>query len=230
MDNHYDFFSGTNCENNIDECLADPCKNGATCVDGINNYTCACVPGYTGYQCEINIDDCASQPCMHGGQCSDGVNEYTCNCTNTGFTGINCENDIDECAVSPCQHNATCQNLINDYSCMCWSGYEGKNCSIDIQECAEEPCQNNGTCYERSNMELYREYNTLPDPVTSFFSMGFHYENASGYICNCLPGFTGKKSRYFWERGSSITHSVTKEILAQNNHATLRLDVYILTG
>ena len=164
----------------------------ATCIDGINNYTCSCLPGYTGYQCEVNIDDCASAPCLHGGQCSDGVDEYSCNCTNTGFTGSNCEIDIDECAVSPCVNNATCKNLINDYSCMCWSGYDGKNCSVDIQECAQQPCQNDGSCFERSNTSLYSDYTLLPEAVRPVFSQGFHYENASGYICNCPPGFTGE--------------------------------------
>lgn len=173
------------------------CQNGATCIDGINNYTCACVPGYTGYQCEIKIDDCASAPCLNGGQCSDGVDEYTCNCTGTGFNGDNCEIDIDECELegqNPCQNNATCQDLINDYKCNCWTGYDGKNCSVDIQECAEEPCKNNGTCYELSKQELYEDMSVLPEAVRGFFSLGFHYANASGYICNCLPGFEGKLS------------------------------------
>lgn len=33
------------------ECDSNPCENGGSCVDGINNYTCACVPGYTGDRC-----------------------------------------------------------------------------------------------------------------------------------------------------------------------------------
>ena len=33
---------------NIDECASQPCVNGATCVDGINSYTCQCSPGKKG--------------------------------------------------------------------------------------------------------------------------------------------------------------------------------------
>ena len=36
----------------IDECVSQPCQNNATCIDGINSYTCDCKPGYTGTLCE----------------------------------------------------------------------------------------------------------------------------------------------------------------------------------
>lgn len=36
----------------IDECLGHNCQNGATCVDGIDSFTCSCVPGYDGTSCE----------------------------------------------------------------------------------------------------------------------------------------------------------------------------------
>ena len=36
----------------INECLPNPCHNGATCVDLIGNYRCNCKAGYTGGNCE----------------------------------------------------------------------------------------------------------------------------------------------------------------------------------
>ena len=36
----------------VDECVSNPCMNGATCVDGINTYTCRCDNGYIGFNCE----------------------------------------------------------------------------------------------------------------------------------------------------------------------------------
>ena len=36
----------------INECEANPCNNGGTCVDLVGDYRCDCVPGYTGADCE----------------------------------------------------------------------------------------------------------------------------------------------------------------------------------
>ena len=36
----------------IDECDSNPCRNGATCADDVNQYSCICVDGYSGTHCE----------------------------------------------------------------------------------------------------------------------------------------------------------------------------------
>ena len=35
----------------VDDCASRPCMNGATCVDGVNSYTCTCPAGYIGTMC-----------------------------------------------------------------------------------------------------------------------------------------------------------------------------------
>ena len=36
----------------MDDCINNKCKNDATCMDGVNSYTCNCSVGYTGGYCE----------------------------------------------------------------------------------------------------------------------------------------------------------------------------------
>ena len=39
----------------INDCTSNPCRNGGTCIDGINNsYACTCLPGWTGLTCETS--------------------------------------------------------------------------------------------------------------------------------------------------------------------------------
>lgn len=41
-------YTGKDCETNINDCPGNLCQNGATCIDGLNTYTCHCPPSYTG--------------------------------------------------------------------------------------------------------------------------------------------------------------------------------------
>ncbi|XP_053395419.1 E-selectin-like [Mercenaria mercenaria] len=125
------------CEkHDIDDCSPNPCLNGGSCIDGINEYTCACAAGFTGEKCTTNIDDCSPNPCLNAGICTDGVNHYTCACA-AGFTGENCTTNIDDCSSHPCLNGGTCIDGINAYTCTCAPGFTGDNCTTNIDECAD---------------------------------------------------------------------------------------------
>lgn len=64
-------------------------------------------------------------------------------------------------------------------------GYEGENCQVDKDECEQQPCENGGKCFQRSDI---KNYGMLPELSKANFS----FEEAAGFICRCLPGFTGK--------------------------------------
>ena len=52
----------------INDCAGNPCRNGGTCRDGVNSFTCSCVAGYTGNTCQFSkVYFCASL-CKHS-QC-----------------------------------------------------------------------------------------------------------------------------------------------------------------
>ena len=36
----------------LDDCVNHNCSNGASCIDGINSYSCNCSAGFTGLNCE----------------------------------------------------------------------------------------------------------------------------------------------------------------------------------
>lgn len=46
---------------NTDECAQKPCRNGGSCVDGINSYTCRCATGYSGTNCEGELEQDSSE-------------------------------------------------------------------------------------------------------------------------------------------------------------------------
>ena len=41
-------WTGTYCQENIDDCISKPCYNGGTCIDLVGYYKCECPPGKTG--------------------------------------------------------------------------------------------------------------------------------------------------------------------------------------
>ena len=165
-------FEGKRCQNATDECLSNPCQNGANCTDLHLNYTCTCVKGYTGRNCEINIDDCATSNCTNNSTCNDGIDSYNCSCL-SGFNGTFCELDIDECDVmkphGPCNATGTmnCSNTVGGFECSCKQGYFGDLCEYDPTMSCEKldpfPCLNGGNCSD----------------------------NETGFFCSCPEGYNG---------------------------------------
>ncbi|KAI8429386.1 hypothetical protein MSG28_000030 [Choristoneura fumiferana] len=157
-------YTGDSCEQDIDECLSSPCKNGGTCQNLENNYECACKEGFDGKDCSVNINECESMPCAAGSTCVDGVASYSCICQE-GLTGATCDLNIDDCESQPCQHGGRCIDGLNSFTCDCSNtGYTGPHCAVNIDECAPAPCRNGGTCRDHVN----------------------------DYRCDCYPGYSGK--------------------------------------
>ena len=60
--------------------------NGGTCTDGINRYTCACLPGYTGRSCATSESICSKLVvfCNH----TSTVHLVMLIIVNQSFTGV----------------------------------------------------------------------------------------------------------------------------------------------
>lgn len=59
------FHVGQDCEENVDECLSNPCQNGGICIDKDNGYMCTCSPGYLGSHCEFDVAVCKTGNCRN---------------------------------------------------------------------------------------------------------------------------------------------------------------------
>eukprot|EP00118_Oscarella_pearsei_P006772 m.31271 g.31271 ORF g.31271 m.31271 type:complete len:2547 (+) comp31469_c0_seq1:266-7906(+) len=115
---------GTRCEQV--NCAALRCKNGGTCKDGVNSYSCSCVAGFTGPSCQT----CLDVICKNGGTCAvmDGL--LTCECP-ASFSGVHCE-----IPVCGCENGGTC---LSTASCACPEGYTGQRCDVKTP-CHPNPC------------------------------------------------------------------------------------------
>ncbi|XP_015768009.1 PREDICTED: fibropellin-1-like isoform X3 [Acropora digitifera] len=129
--------NGKNCKD-IDDCGNHTCANGASCVDGINRYSCLCTTGFIGRYCEIDIDDCFNVSCEHGATCVDGISNFTCSCQ-AGYTGTLCEADVDDCVNHTCANGGSCVDGVNSYLCSCVNGYYGDRCEKEVSTTPPTP-------------------------------------------------------------------------------------------
>ena len=124
-------FSGSNCEENIDDCVGVNCNNG-TCVDGISRYHCSCNLTYTGSHCE-DVDYCAAHSaeesngchsgicCPNGGTCINVPEEerHECACPPPWLAVHSCRRRAVLCADDPCHNDASCEDDGLQYTCTC---------------------------------------------------------------------------------------------------------------
>ena len=101
-----------------DECDSNPCGNGGTCNDYINEFNCTCTGGYEGTLCETGKWIMIILLCL----VLVSVND------DTFFWFWFVLSDINECTSTPCQNGGSCDDLINGYNCTCVSGYAGSDC------------------------------------------------------------------------------------------------------
>ena len=80
-------------EEAIDECLSQPCSNGATCEDLVCSFSCHCPPGYDGQLCENDVNECDPSPCVNGSTCLDRLAAFTCLCP-PGVVGSTCDTPV----------------------------------------------------------------------------------------------------------------------------------------
>ncbi|CAL9684669.1 unnamed protein product [Knipowitschia caucasica] len=199
-------FTGTNCEMETNECDSNPCKNGGSCSDLVNDYSCTCPQGFYGKNCEISAMTCADWPCFNGGTCAENQDGgYSCRCL-LGFTGSNCEKKLDRCSSNPCANGAQCLDVGNRFVCRCRPGFSGLRCDTNIDDCASNPCKNSGTCLDGNNDFACsctlgytgKDCSIRDSPCTSFpcANGGTCFAHFTGPVCQCPATYMGARCEF----------------------------------
>ena len=118
----------------VNECSANPCKNGGKCTNTHGSYRCTCDSRFTGKNCDQGTLDRTlwNMKMIQHKLFWSNRNALTVLLTlfylsyhNLLFFCL----DVDECKVrNPCKNGATCKNSVGGYSCQCPSNYKGKHC------------------------------------------------------------------------------------------------------
>ena len=104
----------------LDECVSNPCMNGATCLDLVNSYQCQCAAGYTGNTCQTGWLQSLSSSSLHSfclwqRSCQyfhsiDSLLKWNCssNCSKSDGFGF--------C----CRYFRMCQFTLSEWSILSW--------------------------------------------------------------------------------------------------------------
>ncbi|XP_035254993.1 protein Z, vitamin K-dependent plasma glycoprotein a [Anguilla anguilla] len=115
-----------------DQCLGNPCKNGAMCSDSVGGYDCVCKSGFSGALCETDQTVCIPDKTKGCSQfCKPGYQSYECSCA-TGWKVKDKLKDKEKCVPAvayPCGKVDSLSQWDRRRSANIRSGYEGLSCN-----------------------------------------------------------------------------------------------------
>ena len=177
-------YEGRNCSVNKDDCKVggvDVCKNGATCVDLVDDYKCECVTRHYGKKCDQPIE-CQCPNGLAGSECATH-NSYDCENCSSGFYFEN----------RTCKRRLICPEYHRDVG----PGDGPSVCEKNFCYCNNgEPTEN---CFEHN------------DHYCAACDIGFHLTLGDDKLCTsnecyCLNG-TAKEARACTIHMSHLCHS-----------------------
>ncbi|CAK1578706.1 unnamed protein product [Parnassius mnemosyne] len=131
----------------INNCQANPCKHGGTCLNLMSGYYCLCPPNWEGTDCDEDVNECRNFAgtdlgCQNGATCINKPGSYDCLCR-TGWFGLHCTRKAKDCSggdFEMCGHGTCLPVTSGDgIKCICDQGWTtngtGIACLTDINEC-----------------------------------------------------------------------------------------------
>ncbi|CAH8488553.1 unnamed protein product [Schistosoma margrebowiei] len=197
-------FYGTNCQNDVNECLNE---NGQKhfcehhCINTLGSYQCFCDPDYElqsdGRTCKKQFKREMKCPeyCLNGATCKS-TGECVCQ---PGYEGIYCEKIKDICSVLKLCDQKCFPKDDGTYHCGCDPEYElqadGHSC--ELKSSCNFKCQNNGKCFDgkcvcTSNFEGEYCEKDKNECDQSIFVHGCSYgciNTYGSYECICPDGY-----------------------------------------
>ncbi|XP_039728544.1 fibulin-7 isoform X2 [Pteropus medius] len=221
---------GPHCRD-ISECSSQPCQNGGTCVEGVNQYKCVCPPGRTGSRCQHHAqtgapERVAGDPAFsRAPRCAQVERTRQCSCE-AGFqlsstAGDSICQDVDEC-VSPqhlCPRGTLCVNTGGSFQCVSPECPKGSGNVSYVKtspfQCERSPCpMDSGPCRHLPKTISFH-FLSLPSNLTTPITL-FRMATASA------PGRPGPNSlRFGIVGGNSRGHFVMQRADRQTGELIL---------
>ncbi|XP_052579734.1 fibulin-7 isoform X2 [Peromyscus californicus insignis] len=204
----------------IRACSSQPCHNGGTCVEGVNQYRCICPPGKTGNRCQHQTQAAAPEGGVAGDpafsrapRCAQVEQEQHCSCE-AGFHlsrmagGDSVCQDVDECVgpQSMCPQGTTCINTGGGFQCVSPECPEGSGNISYVKtspfQCERSPCPMDSRPCRHLPKTISFHYLSLPSNLKTPITL-FRMATAS------VPGHPGPNSlRFGIVGGNSRGHFV----------------------
>ena len=124
----------------IDDCVNHTCTNGASCIDGINGFSCNCSVGFSGKHCERSKYSAMESRMASSRQLSTSIITFALFLSN--FPA-----DLNDCVNHNCSNGASCIDGINSYSCNCSAGFTGLNCQRGRENTNKTACYFTGLTF-----------------------------------------------------------------------------------
>uniref|UniRef100_A0A8C5HKQ1 Delta-like protein n=1 Tax=Gouania willdenowi TaxID=441366 RepID=A0A8C5HKQ1_GOUWI len=209
-------FTGTYCHENINDCASTPCKNGGTCIDGINSFQCFCPGGWEGSLCDVG--ECVALSPQNETTRGPKYKAFHFQQSKDTWRRSVANSSESQCDSSTCSNGGTCYDHGDSFLCSCPSGWGGSTCNTaKNSSCDSRPCHNGGTCVGGGEAFTCICKDGWEGPTCGHVCMHCQsspcaegatcVDEINGYRCVCPPGHAGPRCLDFFGLGKSCRHA-----------------------